>query len=162
MNPGFWLGIAAMAGVLLGWRWSSARARRLEAEAMALGPGGTLPSVIQEGFHRHDRSPEPALWPGETPAEEQHVKVHINLHRPMVCANRRGERTNWFAMGGQVKRVLAPDRVEVALVATTDVSPRAFAGHWVGTLELKDGLSFPWVLTRLAPEAQRSGDVPAA
>jgi hypothetical protein len=31
----------------------------------------------------------------------------------------------------------------------SDPSPKLFTGHWVGTLELKEGLEYPWILTSL-------------
>jgi hypothetical protein len=127
--------------------------RSIKPESAPSSAPSALPSSVLEGFHRHDKAPEPALSPNGPPSVGQYVKVQINLKEPLACANYPGESSDWLAMGGKVETVLSPTRVRVALVATTDRYPRAFDGNWIGTLERRSGLEHPWVLVALSPDA---------
>jgi hypothetical protein len=112
----------------------------------------SLPSYVEDGFHRDDRAPAPALTPESPPVVGQYVKVQVNLQAPMECANYPGETTTWLAMGGRVSEVVSPALVRVELTATTDRYPKAMDGHWRGTLVLQAGKEYPWTLTELSPE----------
>ncbi len=111
--------------------------------------------LIAEAFHRHDKAPSPALWPGERPRKRQYVKVQINLSRSLPSANYPDQMMNWLVLTGTVDKVLSPEKVRVGgLVATTDAAPEAFSGYWRGVLEFQDGLEYPWVLVDLEKEAE--------
>ena len=124
------------------------------------GLSGFALRAVREGFHRHDKAGVPALDPIGAPTSRAHVKLQLNLHVPMTCADYPDEETTWLAMAGQVREVLAPDRVRVTgLVTTTDHAPRGFAGEWVAELVRQPEANYPWMLAylRSADEAMGCG-----
>lgn len=131
--------------------YSSAMASS-EDSAPSAGVAGRAVRAVREGFHRHDKAPSPALDPSGAASVGAQVKLQLDLHFPMACAEDPDEETTWLALGGQVGEILGPDRVRVdGLVATTDRAPRAFAGAWIAELVRQPGANFPWMLAALRP-----------
>jgi len=125
---------------------------RSEHDAPSAGATRRALRAVREGFHRHDKSPFPALDPSGVSSVGAHVKLQLNLHFPMDCAAYPDEETTWLAMAGQVREILGPDRVRVdGLVSTTDRAPLAFEREWIAELVRQPGAKYPWVLADLRP-----------
>ena len=112
-----------------------------------------LSSPVREGFHIPHKAGDAALY--DSPAIGQNVKLMVKLDGFYPCAADPDEQTDWFAMGGPVVEVLAPERVRVRLWPTSDNAPAIMgSGEWVGILHRDDAMEYPWLLVELS----RAGD----